>query len=165
MHILGTLINRLVPGQTSLLIERSHGVNQLIHLRTEQQRAIPGLHRLDLMIGADIPVLNGNLIGGTMHRQPQIVDLTTDDQIERIDRRPVLKSITVVGRAVILDDDIQALTTSDEIGIVAQPTAQRIVAHPTDELIFRIVARQCVVQHIPGRIDRRRAHERKVFEI
>lgn len=116
----------MVPGETSLLIECSHGLNQLIHLRTEQQRAIPSLHRLNLMIGADVPVLNGDLIGRTMHRQPQIGDLTTDDQIERVDRRPILKSIAVPERAVILDDHIPALTTIDKVGIVAQPAREYV---------------------------------------
>jgi hypothetical protein len=35
LHLLWLLINGLVPGETSLLTERGHGLNQLIHLRTE----------------------------------------------------------------------------------------------------------------------------------
>ena len=50
MHILRLLIDGLIPGQSRLLREPGHRLDQLIDLRAQQRLAVPGLNRLDPIV-------------------------------------------------------------------------------------------------------------------
>ena len=82
LDVLGLLIERLIPGEPGLLTERSHGLDQLIHLRAQKRLSIARLDRFHLRRGRrTVPILHRDLVGRPMDRDSQIVDLAAQDQV------------------------------------------------------------------------------------
>src|SRR5262245_40011411 len=106
---------RSVPGQAGLLRESRHRLNQLIHLRAEQQFAIARLNHLGLIGRANIPILHGDLVGRSMNCELQIVGLAANDEIQRID---ATVEQYLVHTAIIVLDEILSIATAKEVGIV-----------------------------------------------
>jgi len=118
-----TTIDSSVPAQAGSGGEPGHRLDQLIDLRAEQ--CLPArLDRLYPIGRADIPALHGDLLVKSMNRQPQIVRLSADDEIQWIDARVVEN---LVGRAAIVLKKILPIAAAKEEGIVAGATVNSIV--------------------------------------
>ena len=89
------LVDRLIPRETRLLGEPSHRLNELIDLRTQQSLPVARLNGFNPIVGVEIPVFDRDLICRSMDRQPQIVDLTANDEVQRIDRRVKERTVLV----------------------------------------------------------------------
>ena len=70
LHVLGPVIEGLIPGEPRLLTEGRHRLDQLVDLRMEQRLAIAGLDGFHLIRRPAIPVLNGHAVRAPMNRQP-----------------------------------------------------------------------------------------------
>ena len=86
LHLLRSLIDRLVPGQTRLLVKRGHCLDQLINLRVKKRLPIAGLNHFRLICRASIPVLNRDLVRAAMDSESQIIRLSAEHQIHGINR-------------------------------------------------------------------------------
>ena len=87
LHLLRPLVDGLVPGETGLLTERRHRLDQLIDLRLREMLPVTGLEIFDLIGGrACVPVLDRHRIRRAMNRQTQVIDLARDHEIQRVDR-------------------------------------------------------------------------------
>jgi len=70
LNLLRPLIDTLIPRQPGLRRETRHGLNQLLHLIVQQMLAVAGLESLHLIRRTEAPILNGDLIGRAVNRQP-----------------------------------------------------------------------------------------------
>ena len=63
-----------------------------------------------------------------MNREPQIVDLATDDEIQRIDRRTIEEGVTVARGTVVLRDHVLPTAPIDPIVVITEPAIEGVVA-------------------------------------
>ncbi len=137
----------IIPAQAGICRELSHGLDELIHLRAEQHFAIASLQRLDSIGRADIPVLHGDLIGCAMNRQPQIVGLAADHEVQWIDASV---ERYLVGRATAVLDHILSIAAAKEEGILAATTVYGIVPQTATQDVVAGKSRECVVAAVAG---------------
>jgi len=132
LHLLGPLIDRLIPREPGLGREPGHGLNQLIHLRIEEHLSITSLDNFNLVRRAGVPILDRDIVRGAMDREPQVVGLSADDKIQRVDAGIVEQPI---GRPTVVLHQILPLATAKHEGIVVASTRHRIVPRPTEQLV------------------------------
>jgi len=76
LHLLGLLIDPLIPGEAGLLTERGHRGDQLIHLCTQEGLPIARLNRFHLRRARRTePILNRDGVGRPMDGNPEIIHL------------------------------------------------------------------------------------------
>ncbi len=171
LHLLRLLIDRLIPGEACLSSEPSHRLDQLIDLRAEQRLATTGLDRLRPIGRADIPVLHRDLIGGTMNRQPQIVGLATEYEIEWVDSGIVKELVRCP--TVVLHQILPVATTEQECvvaaaavcRIVPQALTERIVPVGAVEDVGGIVPRKEVVEGVPRSVECCGAGQHEILDV
>lgn len=88
-----------------------------------------------------------------MDRQSQIIDLSADDEIQRIDRCTEKHAVRCTG---VIDHDVLAAASAIRIRIVAAQPRQYIVSTITTHHVVRSIA---------GSVDRCRSDQRQIFEI
>jgi hypothetical protein len=82
------LIDGLIPGETGLLTERGHRLDQLIDLRVQEMLPVAGLDIFDLIRGgAGVPIFDSHRIGRAMDREAQVIHLARGHEIQGVDRR------------------------------------------------------------------------------
>jgi hypothetical protein len=111
------------------LSEPSHRLDQLIDLRVEQRLPIAGLNGFHLSrAGCAEPILDCHSLRTAMNREPQIVRLATQHEIQRIDRSSIEEGVTVATGTVVLRDRIPPITPVDLIGVIADSVVTRVIA-------------------------------------
>ena len=100
---------------------------------------------LHLIVGAAVPVTDGQRIIGTDNAHFQVVAHLPEPQLIRGDVRQKPGDIGIARRRVIVDDRVMAVATAKQIGVIASPTIKQIVTSATVENIIAGAAEQCVV--------------------
>ena len=166
LNLLRPLIDGLIPRQPCLLTKARHRLDQLIDLRIQQRLTVAGLNRFELgRSRGTIPILNRDRIRRSMDRQPQIIDLPADDEIQWIDHRLIQQRVAVARRAVVFRDHILPVAASDEIRVVAQATPKRVVAGSTRQLVCCRISRQCIREAIACSITGGDSCQREVLQV
>ena len=150
-------------------------MDQLIDLGIQQMLTIADLHVLDLRgRGSAVPILNRDLVGRAVNRDPEIVHLATQHEIKRIDRRAVEQSVSIARRRIRILHHVLPIAPVEQIGVVASASvehvvalapAHRVVAGCSRERVGRTVARQDVVQRVTRAIDRCRPGQCQVLNV
>ena len=87
-----------------------------------------------------------------MNRQPQIVGLPTDDEIQRIDRRSKEEVVLIAWKGIRIGDRILAIAAEETVEIVARAAGQGIVTGAAGELIRTTATRHRVIASAPQQL-------------
>ena len=80
-----------------------------------------------------------------MNREPQVVRLAADHQIQGIDRLPKERTVLIPWERISIDDRVLAIAAREIIGIITGAACQLVVAGSTGNQVCSTPARERIV--------------------
>src|SRR3954469_5416118 len=167
--------------------ESRHRVDEVLHLRLEEDGARHGREALDAVFRARVPAFDGDAVGCADYARHEVAPRTLEPHLVGGDTGAKLQRVAVPGRSIVrppavaaairLADGVRAIAAAELIsvvaeaagedviagsageGVVANPAPQRVAARSTLEDVVAAAAEELVIAGAAGdRIVVRAAH-------